>query len=247
MAEKSKKIKFAVLGSGGRMGGEVLNLLRSEFSSQIEIVATPKRGDSFLELLKADVVIDFSLPEAFMLFLAELKKTKTKGLPLFVIGSTGWSASQEKELIQLSKKTKILKASNFSLGIQVLRKVLKENAMLLEELRFEPSILEVHHVHKKDSPSGTALTLKGDLESVLREKKRLAAIEALREGEEVGFHEVKFSGKNEVLKFSHQALSREIFARGAITVALWLKRSKSLKSKSKKLFSVEDYLAAITK
>lgn len=166
------------------------------------------------QLPEFDVAIDFSQPEAFESIL-QFSKTRNTAL---VTGTTGLGDSQKQSLAETSKAIPVLWASNFSLGVAVLNDLVSRAAKTLESWGVE--ITEIHHVHKKDAPSGTALTLG---HSVAHWSGRVPAYISQREGEVVGDHTVKFSGPGEFIELRHNALDRDIFVRGALEAAYRLR------------------------
>lgn len=157
-----------------------------------------------------DVAIDFSLPEGFEPLLAECL---ARGCGL-VSGTTGLGERQHSALAAAGRGIPVLWAANFSLGVVVLEDLVRRAAAALQG--WQVQITDIHHIHKKDAPSGTALTLaraarEGGADNPL--------IESLREGEVVGLHRLRFTGPGEVLELAHEAGDRDIFARGALEAA----------------------------
>lgn len=161
------------------------------------------------------VLIDFTLPEAFDEILGWCVQHK---IPL-VCGTTGLSDFQFDKMKKASQSLPLLWSSNMSLGIAFLRKLLK-NYATLEGYDFQ--IEEFHHNKKIDAPSGTAKTLQEDLESALG--KKLPEIVSIRGGGIFGVHNIYAMSQEEVITIGHQALNREVFARGAIRAAGWLQK-----------------------
>jgi 4-hydroxy-tetrahydrodipicolinate reductase len=186
-----------------------------------------------------DVVIDFSLPENF-------KKTLTwcqaHQKPL-VTGVTGLGEITNAKLHEIMGKdfkitTPLFWSSNMSLGIALLKKFIELVKV------FEPQSVEIsetHHVQKKDSPSGTALSLAHGAKSLLNYKKEIP-IEALRVEEVFGIHEVTFKSDDEVLRIYHEAMNRKVFASGALKVAEWL-----ISKKESRLMFMEDFIQDVKK
>jgi 4-hydroxy-tetrahydrodipicolinate reductase len=228
-------IRIAILGSTGRMGKWVAQLVQSEFQAKAQVVAQAGDGDNLDPLLAADVVIDFSAPAA-MLALTELALKKSAPLPAFVVGSTGWKLDERRKLEELSEKTPVLMSSNFSTGVLALLDLLKQASPLMEKLGYTPVVVETHHKHKKDAPSGTALSIQ---RAISPAGPGNVQTHAIRSGEIIGDHEVIFYGPGDHLTFGHFAQDRSIFARGAIDVALWLETKR--KSPSKGLTGIEKY------
>jgi 4-hydroxy-tetrahydrodipicolinate reductase len=217
-------IRLGLLGASGRMGQWVTRLVESEFASQATLGAKPGRGASPEALLEMDAVIDFSLPEA-MLPLAQAAIGKKGGsLPAFVVGSTGWKTDGRDVLEKLAQRTPVILASNFSTGVLALQEILKSAAPLLEKLGYTPVILDTHHRHKKDAPSGTALSLQ---RAIAPSGPGNVQTHSIRAGEVIGDHEITFYGPGDHLTIGHFAQDRSIFARGAIDAALWLAAKRS--------------------
>jgi len=238
-------IKVGVFGANGRVGKLLIDDLKTtegislssvyvrnslNFSIDPSVLVTTDLK-SFLN--SCDIVIDFSLPEACeTLIEAAIKIPK----PL-VIGTTGFNAHQLNLLKQASESMPILYATNMSLGVALLNKLVYQASAALEG--FDIEIAEMHHRHKKDAPSGTALTLgescargRGlDLDKVRvsgrdgiigeRSKDEIAVM-ALRGGDIVGRHTVGFYNDGEFIELNHTATSRNTFSKGAIRAAKWL-------------------------
>jgi len=243
-------VKVGVLGANGRVGKLIIDDLKAtqeislssvfvrnelNFSIDPSILVTTDM-DSFLN--GCDIVIDFSLPEACENLLeAVIKNPK----PL-VIGTTGLSIHQLNLLKQASESMPVLYATNMSLGVALLNKLVTQASAALEG--FDIEIVEMHHKHKKDAPSGTALTLaesacagRGlDIDKVRvsgrdgnigeRDKDEIAVM-ALRGGDIVGRHTVGFYNDGEFIELNHTATSRNTFSKGAIRAASWLVGKKS--------------------
>ncbi|EIF50352.1 MULTISPECIES: 4-hydroxy-tetrahydrodipicolinate reductase [Sulfurovum] len=251
--------KIGIVGSTGRMGEHLIkNILENEALelSVLHVFGELTRDvpsdvlvtNSMKAVLEnCDVVIDFSAPEATQELCEEALKNPT---PL-VIATTGFTAHQQNLLKEASKEMPVLYASNMSAGIALLKQLVEQVAATLED--FDIEIVEQHHRHKVDAPSGTALTLgefaaKGrglDLDAVrvsgrdgqigARSKDEIAVM-ALRGGDIVGRHTVGFYNDGEFLELNHTATSRETFSKGAIRAATWLVNQKS------GLYSINDCL-----
>lgn len=230
-------IRVGLLGAHGRMGQWVAKLLQSEYLKVAKIEAIIGRNDRPEALLNADVVIDFSSPGA-MQSLAVLALKHEGPLPAFVIGSTGWKPEERKLLEELSKKTPVLISSNFSTGVLAICDILRYAAPLLEKLGYTPVIVETHHQHKKDAPSGTALSLQ---RAISAENPNNVQTLSVRGGEIIGDHEVTFYGPGDHITLGHFAQDRSIFARGAIDVALWLSQRKTGVRALKGIVPIEKY------
>jgi len=251
--------KVGIVGSTGRMGEHLIkNILEDETLElsglhvfdelKIDVPNDVLVTNSMTALLEAcDVIIDFSAPVATQELCEEALKNPT---PL-VIATTGFTAHQQNLLTEASKEMPVLYASNMSAGIALLKQLVEQVSATLKD--FDIEIVEQHHRHKVDAPSGTALTLgefaaKGrglDLDAVrvsgrdgqigARSKDEIAVM-ALRGGDIVGRHTVGFYNDGEFLELNHTATSRETFSKGAIRAAKWLVNQKS------GLYSINDCL-----
>ena len=238
-------IKVGIVGSTGRVGGLLIENLKNDAEAKLaavhvfdelerELPEDVLITNSIKVLLEnCDVVIDFSAPAATEELLEEALKNHT---PL-VIATTGFSAHQQNLLKEASEEMPVLYASNMSVGIALLKQLVEKVSATLQD--FDIEIVEQHHRHKVDAPSGTALTLgefaargRGlDLEKVrvsgrdgqigARSKDEIAVM-ALRGGDIVGRHTVGFYNDGEFLELNHTATSRDTFAKGAIRAAKWL-------------------------
>ena len=187
--------------------------------SDFEIVGTWGRNDDLAALAAgADVVIDFSLPEAT----ATVLETATRLKRPLVCGVSGLDAAQMAAIERASAHIPLVYDRNMSLGIAVLEKVVRDAAASLGDV-FAVGISEVHHVHKKDAPSGTALKL-GEAIARARGAADASFIEyrSERRGEVPGDHEVTMSSANERLTFAHSVTTRQVFADGALRAARWV-------------------------
>ncbi len=242
MVIKMEKIKVIMHGCNGKMGQTISGLIAAD--EEIEIVAGIDAFDDgrnaypvFTEIgqcdVEADALIDFSTAAAVDKLLDYCME---KRLPC-VLCTTGLSEAQLVKIKEASGKTAILKSANMSLGINLLMKLLKEAAPVLDGAGFDIEIVEKHHNQKIDAPSGTALALadvmKDELDdgydyvydrSTKREKRsrKEIGISAVRGGTIVGDHDVIFAGADEVITFSHRAYSKAVFGKGAIQAAKFL-------------------------
>jgi 4-hydroxy-tetrahydrodipicolinate reductase len=198
--------KLFLFGSSGKMGKEISNLLSQ--SKEFELTE---------EIEESDVVVDFTNHKAFSENLAISLKNKKP----FISGTTGLNQEQFDSLKIASETIPVLWSSNMSLGVCVLNQMLK-NLKSISEYDFY--IEETHHAQKKDAPSGTALTIQKNLESVI-EKKAKDTI-SLRGGGVFGQHRVIALGPEETLLIQHDALNRTVFARGALICAKWILNKK---------------------
>ena len=255
------KIKVAVAGCLGRMGQEITKQILknknlefvggfehnkhkginkpmnkvSEINSAKVVYSNP------IKLIKeANVIIDFTSPESTLenLKIASMFKTAV------VIGTTGITDSQKKKIRSYSKKIPILMSSNMSLGVNLLFNLVQQTASALKDNDYDIEISETHHKHKKDAPSGTALSLgqfaaqgrKTTLNKlkVLDRTKKLTSrkkgdigFSVTRGGEIAGEHTVSFIGPNDRLDLVHKANNRSIFVSGAIEASIFVSKKKS--------------------
>ena len=231
------KTKIGLLGSTGRMGKWVRQLIENQYQQKAELVATPGTDEPFHDLLKSEVVIDFSSPAAVLKFL-ELTHATRGEPPALIVGSTGWRPEERLQLQSLAARTPVLISSNFSTGVLILNEVLRRASPLLLRMGYEPVIVESHHKHKKDQPSGTAISLQQMISP--REPKRVQT-HSIRMGETIGDHEVTFYGVADTISISHSAQDRSIFARGALDVALWLAQRRSGPRAIREVIGMERY------
>lgn len=198
--------------------------------SPVGLMAT----DRVAEVLAADVAIDFTLPDAT---LSHAAAAAAAGVP-FVTGTTGLSAGQEAELARLATRIPVVYAPNMSVGVNLCFKLLELAAGVLGD-DFDVEVIEAHHRHKVDAPSGTAVRMGEILAATLgrdladcavygrqghtgpRERKTIG-FETIRAGEIVGDHTVLFAGAGEVVEITHRAANRATFAAGALRAAAWL-------------------------
>jgi 4-hydroxy-tetrahydrodipicolinate reductase len=209
----------------GRDAGEVAGLERAG----VKITA-----DSAAAIGAAEVLIDFTVPAATV---AHAAIAADKGVCV-VIGTTGLDAAQTAAIHAASRIVPIMWGANMSLGVNILLALVEKTASLLDPA-YDIEILEMHHRHKIDAPSGTALALgraaaagrKVELDRVARKSREghtgarptgEIGFATLRGGEEVGVHTVMFAAAGERLELSHRAFSRETYASGAVMAAKWL-------------------------
>ncbi len=252
------KMRIAIVGAGGRMGrnlvraiaetdgAELAGGLEREGSPQIGadcgvlaglepngVTVTASMDDAFGA---ADAILDFTAPAATVVIAGHAADS---GI-VHVIGTTGMSADDDAVIAEAAKKTAIVKSGNMSMGVILLSVLVEEAARALEAADWDLEVLEMHHRHKVDAPSGTALMLgaaaaKGrgiDLEkNAVRVRdghtgaRQTGSIgfATLRGGSVVGDHSVILAGPGERVTLSHHAEDRMIFARGAVKAALWAK------------------------
>ena len=264
------KIKIAVAGCLGRMGQEIskkiLQNKNLEFVGGFEHKRHKSINKSFNKvsninsnkivdsspnksIKEANVVIDFTTPDSTLENLKVASMNKTA----FVIGTTGMTDAQKKKVKSFSKKIPILMSSNMSLGVNLLFNLVQQTATTLKDIDYDIEIAETHHKHKKDAPSGTALSLgeyaaKGrkinlNKSKILDRTKKLTSrkkgdigFSVTRGGEIAGEHTVSFIGLNDRIDLVHKANNRSIFVSGAIEAAIFISNKKS------GLFNMNDLL-----
>ena len=265
-----KKIKVSVPGCLGRMGQEISkqilinkNLefvggfehkkhksINKPLNTVSEINSSKLVDSNPTQLIKeAHVIIDFTTPVSTLenLKIASINKTAV------VIGTTGMTDSQKKKVKSYSKKIPILMSSNMSLGVNLLFNLVKQTASALKDTDYDIEISETHHKHKKDAPSGTALSL-GEYAAqgrkttinksiVLDRTKKLTSrkkgeigFAVTRGGEIAGEHTVSFISNNDRVDLVHKANNRSIFVTGAIEAAIFIAKKKN------GLFNMQDLL-----
>lgn len=205
-----------VHGGDGRMGQEILRL--AQHDGWAEVISVDRAGFDDVDGIPADVVIDFSSPQGL---LNSIVWCEENGVPL-VSGTTGLTDEDFKSLERASQKIPVLWAANMSLGVHVLAKAVQALSHLKD---WDFQIEEVHHRMKKDKPSGTALFLQEELQKAVG-KRELPEPLSLRAGGIIGVHKIMAVSQEELLCFEHQALSRSVFARGALIAAQWLAKRK---------------------
>ena len=231
-------LKILLSGASGRMGRQMAACLDGTAQIVAGVDVRSGEGDGFviypsfsLVQAMADVAIDFSRPEGLHALLGYALEKK---LPL-VLASTGYNEQDLQAIADAARTIPIFRSANLSLGVYVLRALARQVAALLPE--FDVEIVEKHHRNKLDAPSGTALMLADAVASADEEPHpptfdRTArravrprgeiGISSVRGGSIVGEHEVIFAGKDEVITLSHTAMSREVFATGALRAAAFL-------------------------
>lgn len=203
-------VKLLIHGASGRMGLALIRLAQA--NPLLKVVAMTGRSSfpALAELPEFDVAIDFSSPEGFDAVLALCLQRKK---PL-VSGTTGLSAAQFQSLKQAGEQIPALWASNYSLGVAVLNRLVAQAGQWLKHWQLD--ILESHHIHKKDAPSGTALSLG---ETARAATGTEPVYHSMRCGDVVGEHTVQFTGHGERIELVHRATNRDIFAQGALFAA----------------------------
>jgi 4-hydroxy-tetrahydrodipicolinate reductase len=254
-----KKINLSISGCMGRMGQQLIKSLKIKKNFKLisltenkilnkkisGIRPTTNNEEAFK---KTNVIIDFTVPECTIEILNIASKLKKR----VVIGTTGFSKRDEVLIKKFSKKIPILKAGNMSLGINLLMYLTEITSKSLGK-KFLSKIYEVHHKHKIDYPSGTALMLgKGvadgqnkNLGNLMGKKylnkksfpySKKINFNSIRKGEVIGEHEVKFSSGKEIITLNHESFDRALYSEGALTAAAWLM------SKKAGLYSMRDLL-----
>lgn len=220
--------KICVSGSKGRMGTRIIALAKNDPKLQIsgEFDINTNAGP-FIE--KCDCLIEFTTAQATMehLLLAERHKKA------MVIGTTGLSDAEKKKIDEASRRIPIVFSSNMSIGVNVLFKLVENSAKALGA-GYKVSIREAHHVHKKDTPSGTAKTLAKVVKDINGNAEM--PIKSVREGEIIGDHTVIFENAFDKIELTHSAKTRDIFAKGALEAA------KFLLGKPAKLYNMQEVL-----
>jgi 4-hydroxy-tetrahydrodipicolinate reductase len=243
-------MKLSIIGASGRVGQEILKLLPiyPQFSLQYAVVSQENNLNGKLlnqalhceyfnylaftsnleKALEVDVVIDFSTPQTLL----DILKKLPHGTALFS-GTTGYENEVIEKILSLNNSNKICLASNTSLGIALLQKFLLQHSKTLKNAGFDIEINETHHKMKKDTPSGTALTLASVINDSCHQKLNIRTdnyhnserkdsdlqITSQRCGGIVGQHSVRFVSQNEEVIISHNAYNRSLFACGALQMA----------------------------
>ena len=264
-------MKLTVLGAGGRMGGALIRAIdahpQAELAAAIEREGAPTLGadsgvlagvgennititgniDAALEM--SDGVVDFTTPSATVALARQVAAHNCA----HIIGTTGCTAEDDEAIAEAAKEATIVKSGNMSLGINLLAVLVEQAAAALEASDFDIEVLEMHHKHKVDAPSGTALLLgeaaakgrKIDLaENSVRSRDGITGAReegtigfaTLRGGSVIGDHSVILAGEGEQIELSHKAGDRSLFANGALKAALWAE------DKPHGLYSMRDVL-----
>ena len=234
-SKKNKNFKLVAL-TENRLVNKKFNGIKPEFNSD-------------KAFKKTDIIIDFTIPSCTLEILKIAAKLKKK----VVIGTTGFTKVEEDKIKKYSKKIAILKAGNMSLGVNLLMYLTEIATKALGD-KYLSKVFEVHHKHKKDFPSGTALMLgKGiavgknkDFYKLIGKKflnkksfpyGKKINFNSIRKGEIIGEHEVKFSSGKEIITLNHEAFDRALYSDGALSAAQWLN------SKKPGLYSMRDLLS----
>lgn len=254
-------MKLVVVGAAGRMGKTLIKLI-SETEGLVlhaaveragsavlgqdagELAGVPKLGvavtdDPLAAFLHADGVIDFTTPASTVEFAALAAQARI----VHVIGTTGCLPEHEEKIDAAARHARVVKSGNMSLGVNLLSVLIKQAARALDAAGWDIEVLEMHHKHKVDAPSGTALLLgeaaaegRGialsdhsvrvrDGHTGPREEGSIG-FATLRGGSVIGEHSVLFASEGEMVTLSHSATDRSLFARGALKAAIWARDKK---------------------
>ena len=244
-----RKINLAVTGCLGRMGQQIIKSVKFDKNFKLVTVTENKKSNKKIQGLKisnnkldvfkkTNLIIDFTVPRCTL----EILKIAAKLKKRVVIGTTGFTKKEENLIKKYSKKIPILKAGNMSLGINLLMYLTEITSKSLNN-SFLSKIYEVHHKHKKDYPSGTALMLGKGIaigknknfynligNKYLNKKNfpygRKINFNSIRKGEIIGEHEVKFSSGKEIITLNHEAFDRTLYSEGALSAGKWLMTKK---------------------
>jgi len=240
-----KKINLAISGCLGRMGQQLIKSSKSNKNFKLVTLTENKLTNkkiagikldlnTDLAFYKTDMIIDFTVPKCTL----EILKIASKLKKRVVIGTTGFNQKEENQIKKYSKNIPILKAGNMSLGINLLMYLTEIASKSLND-EYLSKVFEVHHKHKKDYPSGTALMLgKGIADGKNKNFYELVGkkflnkesfpygkkinFNSIRKREIIGEHEVTFSSGKEVIKLNHEAFDRALYSDGALIAAKWL-------------------------
>ncbi len=243
------KVNLAISGCMGRMGQQLIKSSRVDKNFKLTTLTENRLIKKKISGIKpslnnvnsfknVDLIIDFTVPNCTF----EILKIASKLKKRVVIGTTGFSKKEENLIKKFSKKIPILKAGNMSLGINLLM-YLTEIASKSLGNNFLSKVYEVHHKHKVDHPSGTALMLGRGIangknkdfynligKKYLNKKKfpygKKINFNSIRKGKTVGEHEVKFSSRKEIITLNHEAFDRALYSEGALTAGKWLMKKK---------------------
>ena len=254
-----RKINLSISGCMGRMGQQLIKSSKKNRNFKLvsltenrlinkKIAGLRPSRNSINAFKTSNVIIDFTVPKCSL----EILKIASKLKKRVVIGTTGFSKKEENLIKNFSKKIPILKAGNMSLGVNLLM-YLTEIASKSLGKNFLSKVYEVHHKHKIDYPSGTALMLgKGIADGKNKNFYNLIGkkyfnkksfpyakkinFNSIRKGEVIGEHEVRFSSGKEIIKLNHESFDRTLYSEGALTAAAWLMTKKA------GLYSMRDLL-----
>ncbi len=244
-----KKINLAITGCLGRMGQQLIK--SSKKSRDFKIVSLTENrninkkisgikleSNTISAFKKANVIIDFTVPKCTLQVLKIALKLKKR----VVIGTTGFSRKEEGLIRKYGRKIPILKAGNMSLGVNLLMYLTEITSKSLNN-DFLSKVYEIHHKHKKDYPSGTALMLGRGIaqgknkdfynligKKYLNKKKfpygKKINFNSIRKGNVIGEHEVNFSSGKEIITLNHESFDRALYSEGALTASRWLMKKR---------------------
>ena len=254
-----RKINLSISGCMGRMGQQLIKSSKKNRNFKLvsltenrlinkKIAGLKPSKNNVKAFKKSNVIIDFTVPRCTL----EILKIASKLKKRVVIGTTGFSKKEESQIKSFSRKIPILKAGNMSLGVNLLM-YLTEIASKSLGNNFLSKVYEVHHKHKIDYPSGTALMLGRGIadgknknfynligKKYINKKSfpyaKKINFNSIRKGEVIGEHEVSFSSGKEIIKLNHESFDRALYSEGALTAAAWLM------SKKAGLYSMRDLL-----
>ena len=243
-------MKLAVTGAGGRMGRTLIEAIEADggltLAAALEVAGNPAVGEQIdairvtsdidAAVAACDVLIDFTRPEGTMKHIEACLEHKRA----LVIGTTGFSEAQLKRIHEAAKRVALCLSPNFAVGVNVLFKAVEAAARALGN-DYDVEIIEAHHRHKVDAPSGTALKLGEVIASVFKQNLSSSSVHgrhgdtgerpqkqigfhAIRGGDIVGEHTVLFAGMGERLEFTVRSQSRMTYASGAVRAAKWLRK-----------------------
>ena len=255
-----KKINLAITGCLGRMGKQLIKSSKSNKSFKLTTLTENKHINKKISGIKVDlntnqafdktdIIIDFTVPKCTL----EILQIASKSNKRVVIGTTGFTQKEESLIKRYSKKIPILKAGNMSLGVNLLMYLTEVASKSLND-DYLSKILEIHHKHKKDYPSGTALMLgkgiangkKKNFYNLIGKKflnkkffpyGKKINFNSVRKSEIIGEHEITFSNGKETIKLNHEAFDRTLYSDGALIAAKWLMGKKP------GLYSMRDLLS----
>ena len=244
-----KKINLSITGCMGKMGQQIIKSSKNNKNFKLvslterkiinkKIVGIKPSLNNIDSFKNTNVIIDFTVPKSTLEVLKIAARLKKK----VVIGTTGFDRNQENQIKKYSKKIPILKAGNMSLGVNLLMYLTEIASKSLND-KYLSKIFEIHHKHKKDFPSGTALMLgKGiadgknkNLYNLIGKKflnkksfpyEKKINFNSIRRGEIIGEHEVKFSNGKEIITLNHEAFDRALYSDGALIASEWLMKKK---------------------
>ncbi|MBV8034245.1 4-hydroxy-tetrahydrodipicolinate reductase [Roseateles sp.] len=231
-------MRVAVMGASGRMGKMLIEAVEAADDCALH-VTLDKGADVRAGLAGADVMIDFTRPEATLAHLAVCAELGVKA----VIGTTGFDAAQKAEIAKFAERTAVVFAPNMSVGVNVVLKLLDLAARAMNE-GFDIEIVEAHHRNKVDAPSGTALQMGQVVADALGRDLKTCAVygregvtgvrdpstigfATVRGGDIIGDHTVLFAGTGERIEISHKASNRSIYAQGSLRSARFLMGRKT--------------------